>query len=471
MNGGCSKQSPTQKEELIMTLNGGRFADLRAEFTKVEKVLADTPSVDALFSLPTEEFVARQQKTYEALRQRGASVGVVFSNEQYDGDVPYLGGNSNVHVEQVGGVIGKTGFHVLTGLEGCYVAEQLSRRALAKVDKVEFFKLAGEEYPIQPVPLEQVVEAAAGGKVHQVALLTPREVIPAALVNQLESAYGRENVIDLQEAYQRIKYEKSENEMRLIRDATVIADAMLRAMLAVLKPGKMETQVAAWGYFVARELGAEEMGWDVSVCANTANRTLIGKALNRVIQEGDYVLLGAGPKRDGLNSCVRRSCVAVANPRQVSADQRFWLQFIEEAYKTGLKALQEVAANKSPAYLAERALVDFFKWKGTEVSQRLGKKIALERFKPYSSVHNTGYTECQEFFGNVTLNSSDPLGDRVALMLDVALRGIGESWDDVVIPGMDFVVVENTCGKFGPRLEEFNTLPYNVQELVGANLT
>ena len=35
-------------------------------------------------------------------------------------------------------------------------------------------------------------------------------------------------------------------EMRLIRDANVIADAMVRAMLAVLKPGMLETQVAAW---------------------------------------------------------------------------------------------------------------------------------------------------------------------------------------------------------------------------------
>jgi len=32
---------------------------------------------------------------------------------------------------------------------------------------------------------------------------------------------------------------------------------------------------------------------------------------------------------------------------------------------------------------------------------------------------------------------------------------------------MDFVVIQNTCGKFGPRLEQFNKLPRNVQALVG----
>jgi len=250
-----------------------RLAELRDEFAKVEKILAGTPAVDKFFGIPTEEFVARQQKTYDALRTRGLEVGFVFSDEHYDGDVPYLGGNTNVHVEQVAGVAGKTGFHIVAGLEGGYVAEQLARRAKAKVHKAELLKLADEEYPIEAERLEDIIEAAAGGKVRQVGLLTPRQVIPAALVAYLERVYGAENIIDCQELYYKIKYEKSDNEMRLIRDANVIADAMLRAMLAVLKPGMLETQLAAWGYFVGRELGAEEIGWDIIVGANTANRT------------------------------------------------------------------------------------------------------------------------------------------------------------------------------------------------------
>jgi hypothetical protein len=36
-----------------------------------------------------------------------------------------------------------------------------------------------------------------------------------------------------------------------------------------------------------------------------------------------------------------------------------------------------------------------------------------------------------------------------------------------VVPDMDYVVIENTLGKFGPRVENFNHLPLNVQALVG----
>lgn len=41
-------------------------------------------------------------------------------------------------------------------------------------------------------------------------------------------------------------------------------------------------------------------------------------------------------------------------------------------------------------------------------------------------------------------------------------------WErDVIIPDMDYVVVENTLGKSETRVETFNKLPLNVQSLVG----
>jgi len=52
-------------------------------------------------------------------------------------------------------------------------------------------------------------------------------------------------------------------------------------------------------------------------------------------------------------------------------------------------------------------------------------------------------------------------------MLDVAIRGVGSKWDDIVIPGLDYLVVEKTLGKFGPEVEVLTKLPINVQHLVG----
>ncbi len=438
----------------------------RNDLARVLKILENTPTIDRFRAVAREEFQSRARKVGEALQQRGHKVGFVFSDEHYSGDVPYLGGNTNVSIEQVAGVVGPTGFHIVAGLEGGYVAEQLAGRAGAAVHKVELLQLADEKYPIAAERLEDVIAAAAGGPVDHIALLTPRQVIPAGVVQYLEGLFGREGVVDGQEIYFRAKYEKSDLEMQLIADASIIADAMLSAMLAVLRPGRLESEVAAWGAWVGRMLGSESDGFKIMVGANEANRTLIGPALNRPIREGDWVHLGVAPKRDGLTACVRRSVIAVDRPANVREDQRYWFDLVEGAYEVGERWYRKVAAENLPARLQEQALVDYFRSRSDEVSARIGKKIDLAALKPYTGTHNSGYTECQEFFGAITLDSYDPLGQQIVTMLDVALRGIGNYWDDVVIPGFDYCVVENTLGKYGTRVERLTKLPVNVQELV-----
>ena len=440
----------------------------RQDLEKVLRILKETPSIDRQFMAPPEEFQARVRRTNQALQKHGHTVGLVFSDEHYSGDVPYLGGNTNISIEQVAGVIGPNGFHIAAGLEGGYVAEQLAERAGAAVHKVELLQLADEKYPIRAERLEDVIAAAAGNnKVDHIALLTPRQVIPAGLVEYLEKLYGRDGVIDDQEIYYRVKYEKSDLEMRLIADACTIADAMLRSMLAVLRPGRLETEVAAWGAWVGRMLGSERDGFQIMVGANTANRTLIGPALNRPIHEGDWVHVGVAPKRDGLTSCIRRSVIAVDSPSKVTDDQAYWFDLVEEAYEVGESSYREVAAKRTPAKLQEQSLVDFFANHSDAISKRLGKKIDLARQKPYTGTHNSGYTECQEFFGAITLESNESLGDQIVTMLDVALRGIGDRWNDVIIPGFDYCVVENTLGKYGNRVETLTKVPIHAQELVG----
>jgi Xaa-Pro aminopeptidase len=431
-------------------------------------LLDRAPRFDKEFRIGPDEFKARRDRVVAALKALDLDCAIVYSDEHYNGDVPYLGGNTNICVEPVAGVIGPNGFHILAGLEGGYVAEQLAGRSGAEVHKVEMLKLADEDYPIEAERVETVIERAVGHKPRRIGLLTPRAVLPVSIFEFLAGYLGDPSrVVDAQQAYYEIKYEKSENEMRLIEDAARIADVMLEGMLGVLKPGMYETQVAEWGALIAYELGAEELGFDTMVTTGEANRTLIGKALNRIICEGDMVHLGVAPKRDGLTACERVSVVATVDPTRITPTQQYWLDFVEHAFQHGLDAYIRVARTGAPAREQEQALIDFFANRADEVGQRIGKKIDLARQKPYTGTHNAGYTECQEFFGAITLNSSKPLGHRIVTMLDVAIRGIGNKWNDIVIPDLDYVVVEKTLGKFGPEVRVLNHLPINVQHLVG----
>lgn len=446
------------------------FHEWKREADIIGEVLKKAPSFDKEYRIPKEEFLERYRKTWEAMQKAGIDVGFVYSDEHYCGDVPYFGGNTNIHVEPVAGLIGKNGFFLLAGLEGGYCAEQLSPRSGCQVRKVEMLKLADEDYPVEAVRLEDVFEEVCGGRPRNIGLMTPTEVIPMKFLFVFREYFGgEENIIDARELLFKIKYIKSDNEMRMITEASKICDVMIEGMLSVIRPGMYETQVAQWGYAIASELGVETQGIDVMVCSGEANRTIVGRAMNRRIQENDYIMLGVAPKRDGLTSCERCSVICVDSPKKVSADQKYWFDFVEDAYRVGLAEYKRVAENDLPAKLQEQALVDFFAARSEEVSRRMGKPIDMTRLKPYTGTHNSGYTECQEFYGAITLESEEPLGSQIVTMLDVAVRGYGNHWNDVIIPGMDYVLVEKTLGKFGKRVEVLNDLPINVQHLVGRN--
>lgn len=434
----------------------------------VADVLSRAPKIDKTLRVGREEFQRRQKAVYQALAAAGFDGGIVYSDEHYHGDVPYLGGNTNISVEPVAGIVGKNGFAILAGLEGCYVAEQLSPRSGCRVGRVEMLKLADEEYPVDVERMEDVVENICGGKPKALALLTPRAVMPVSIFEWFEGYVGKGNLRDAQEIYYKIKYEKSDIEMELTRQAAKISDVMVEAMLAVMKPGMLQTQVAQWGYAVASELGAEELGFDVMVTSGEDNRSIIGKALNHVIREGDFVHVGVAPTMDGLTACERCSVVCTGPNGQLTEAQKYWLDFVDNAYQVGLDAYIRVAENNLPAKLQEQALVDYFEQHRDEVSRRVGKPIDLAMLKPYTGTHNSGYTECQEFYGAITLNSEEPLGNQIVMMLDVAARGFGSSWNDVIIPEFDYVLVEKTLGKFGRRVEVLNDLPVRLQHLVGA---
>lgn len=448
--------------------NSARSNTWMQEAETIGAILKNAVHFDKSKRISTAEFESRQRKVIDALSSAGIDAAFVYSDEHYNGDVPYLAGNTNITIEPVAGVIGKNGFHLLAGLEGGYVAEQLAYRSGAKVHKVEMLKLADEEYPVKAERIEDVIEEAAGAKPGVVGLLTPREVFPLSVYDFLVGYMGNtDRIMDAQQLYYEIKYEKSEAEIEFVREAAQICDEMLKGMLAVLKPGMLETQVSSWGYLIGQELGAEEFGFDIMVTANEANRTLIGKSLNREIKDGDIVHMGVAPKRDGLTACERVSVVCTKEKTGISEDQKFWFDFIEEAFKVGLDAYKKVARENLPAKLQEQALVDYFRSREEDVNKRIGKKVDMVNQKPYTGTHNGGYTECQEFYGAITLNSDKPLGERIVTMLDVAVRGFGSMWHDIVIPGLDFLLVEKTLAKIGKNVEVLNNLPVNVQDYVG----
>ncbi len=478
-----------------------------SKLKKLEIIIEKSPRIDRHFSIPAEEFAERRMKTWNALKSvADIDVAFAFSDEHYSGDVPYLGGNINYSIEQVAFGLGPDPYTsgIIAGFEGVYIAGQLASRAAIRVYPTESLQLADEKYPVEGFSLKDILEIIAGRKVKRIGLLSPRQVIPAGIVANLEEIAGKDNVIDTQEPFQKVKNLKSDNEMKLIEDAAYITSLALRAMLAVTEPGLDETEVASFGDMLAKWMGCERQGFQTMVGSDTACATMIGPALNRQIIDADYMHMGTSYKRDGLTACCRRSLFS--GKKGSTAYRDFFRKLVEDGFRVGFEAYCDIAENDKPARLQEKALIDFFNSRTDAiiavVQEQYGKSVAstlrdylysdipgitkgLARMKPYTGTHNSGYTECQEFYGAITLDSEGPLEKQVVTMLDVALRGRGSKWlgteFERIIPDFDYWVVEDTLGKYGNEVRNltgelqkgninvrgFGRIPVNVQSLAG----
>ncbi len=443
-------------------------AKWRKQAQIVESVLSAAPSFDKEYRLPPEEFARRQKNVWAMLQREGFDCGVVYSDEHYCGDVPYLGGNNNIIVEPIAGVIGKDGFVFLAGLESGIVCEQFSKRANAKIFRTDIFKADyGDAYPKGILHPHEAIEAACGGKPANIALLTTRAVLPLSLYNMVSAYVGAGNVKDLSKEYYAIKYNKSELELKLCEEASLVTDVMLEGMLRVLSPGMYETQVAAWGALIAHELGVEELAYPTMVTSGRNNWTLVGKASNRVIQEGDIVHIGAGAKRDGLAGSTRMSVQCVKDESGLTAEYKKNMTFLEDAFTYSVDQFKEIVEKKLDGSEHERAMIAYYNARAGEFKGVDGKPIEnFARLKGYATMHNTGYTECQEFYGALTDDYEGKLPQKMAFMMDAGLQGFDKSWDDVVMD-WEYIVLEKTLGKLGGDVRIFNKLPLNVQYLVG----
>jgi Xaa-Pro aminopeptidase len=480
---------------------------LSQKLKKLETIIEKSPKIDRHFFIPKEEFLERRRNTWKALKEEtDIDVAFAFSDEHYSGDVPYLGGNTNYSIEQVAFGLGPDPFTsgIIAGFEGVYIAGQLAGRAAIRVYPTDSLQLADEIYPVEGFTLKDILEKIAGKSVKRIGLLSPRQVIPDGIIGKLEEIVGADNVIDTQVPFQKVKNLKSDNEMRLIRDAAYVTSLALRAMLAVIEPGMDETEVASFGDMLAKWMGCERQGFQTMVGSDVACVTMIGPALNRPIAEGEFIHLGVSFKRDGLTACCRRSLFT--NKNGETPYRNYFRKLVEDGFVAGFNAYVDICEKNGPAKHQEQVLIDFFNSKteetiktviseyGADAAELLKNQLfsdipgitrGLARMKPYTGTHNSGYTECQEFYGAITLESEKPLDTQVVTMLDVALRGRGSKWlgeeFEQIIPGFNYWVVEDTLGKYGNKVKNLTgilqpggkivqgigKIPVNVQALAG----
>jgi Xaa-Pro aminopeptidase len=433
----------------------------------IEKIVTvHGPKINRDVGIAKKEYAQRWARVQTAMREKGYDLGYACGSELDRSDVAWLAGVFDPIIERYGILVPAQGKPVVVaGSEGGHVIEDCVKASGAEIALLREYQISDEDYRFAKFGrLEDLVYRLVPfrpGRPIKIALFSSGQFIPHDHVVMFQGRFGSDNVVFDLELLRLIKYEKSLAELKVTGVANAIADAAFLGMLALLKPGVRELDVAAAADSIMKRLGAGRTGFPTIVSSGIRGRTVLGPATNRVIKKGEFVSLGLSPAFNGYHGIMRRTVkVGTGWTRQDKA----FMDALEGLYHVVIRATAEAARKSLPSLTIDRKGKIYLE--KTKVRDNRGRRLTPR--EPYTFIHNTGCSECQEGYGAVTPYSENRLAKNAALMIDVAFMGFDEK-HELIFP-VEYAVIEDSFWKKGKEVGVYNRIPLAVQDLAGKSL-
>ena len=126
--------------------------------------------------------------------------------------------------------------------------------------------------------------------------------------NWLEEAKEHE-LVPVQGLVEGLRAIKDEEELELIRRAAAIGDRALAHVRQSIRPGMTEREVAWEIEVYMRTHGAEAVGFDIIVASGPNGAMAHASVTDRVIAEGEPIVLDLGARVEGYNSDLTRTLI------------------------------------------------------------------------------------------------------------------------------------------------------------------
>lgn len=145
---------------------------------------------------------------------------------------------------------------------------------------------------------------------------TDEEHLTAVALRRLRRESPRSSFAPLPPIVERLSAIKDAGEIRLIKRAAEISDAVFRKVLDVIRPGVRECEVAAEISYWHRTLGAETDAFDPIVASGPRGALPHARATEKKIKRGEMVVVDFGCRVGGYNSDITRT-VAIGKPTAI----------------------------------------------------------------------------------------------------------------------------------------------------------
>lgn len=258
------------------------------------------------------EFAQRAENVQKAMAQEGLDLLLCFSNEAEHQYVRYLS-DYWPSFETAGVLISPDKKPLLLiGPESMTFASDRSR--IKDIRRLIAFRESSEpEYPGEELDdFNTVIEELTGGKGIKKIGIAGWALISATIFRDLSNAvkkYGNVEIVSADSLMNRLKEDKSSNELACMKYAASITTQAFDYVLENIKPGMTELQVRGLAASKMYELGAEGEAYPMWVLAGHGSNQAISRARNRMIQPGDMVMVQIGARYEGYASSIGRPVV------------------------------------------------------------------------------------------------------------------------------------------------------------------
>jgi Xaa-Pro aminopeptidase len=357
--------------------------------------VSQLPKKQLQHRISAREYEHRIERIRNFMKSNDIDVCIAWASEAYPGDVGWLTGY-DVHIETTVTLIGENHIFQVGGPSFLHYAKEMA-------PQIEYrlcfdFSIQEEYAHLTFFSMHDLLHEVCNGRLSKIGLLTGTDSLPTNLNRILTNE--KATLIDCSSFLREQRYYKSEGELHSMRIAGKIASWAMEAAIQTVRPGVRETDVAAAAEFVMKSCGADRYSFHSVVMSGNRVQNVGGRASNKIIEEGDFVVISPGARIDGLNSTLGRTVIAGGKP---TSEQLEFLEICTHAYELAIPQLRSGQVAKhvdlaSRNYLQQHGLVPF-----------------------YSNVHNIGWTECMEGYGGANSTSDFLFPAGVSLMVDVGV--------------------------------------------------
>lgn len=173
--------------------------------------------------------------------------------------------------------------------------------AIKETRNFQVFMVPDEEYPNAVIIDFPALFAELRGQLGQIKRvgLVGGGRMPADCLDQIKAGLKDCELVDITDAFLKLRHIKSEWEREQIRAAFQLANHSYAAMKEAVKPGVTEIAVAAAGEFAARSRGATGFGFSAIVGSGARSNAVVPTASSKPLVDGELVMIGLAPKVRG----------------------------------------------------------------------------------------------------------------------------------------------------------------------------